>query len=108
MTAGLKTEGNGYFYLKATSWSGADVSEPGLLSDLMTPQGQIIDNEGDIAKITVTGRGGQFGLGVGKVFPRRPATPTAAGCSRVASGPSTTTCTSTTPRTASDRLRTTA
>ena len=44
------------------------MNEPGLLSDLMTPQGQIIDNEGDIAKITVTGRGGQFGLGVGKIF----------------------------------------
>ena len=68
VTAGLKTEGNGYLYLKATSWSGADVNEPGLLSDLMTPQGQIIDNEGDIAKITVTGRGGQFGLGLGKIF----------------------------------------
>ena len=68
LTAGIKTESNGYVYLKATSWSGADVSEPGLLSDLMTPQGQIIDNEGDIAKITVTGRGGQFGLGVGKIF----------------------------------------
>lgn len=69
LTAGLKTENNGYLYLKATSWSGADVSEPGLLSDLMTEQGQIIDNEGDIAQITVTGRGGQFGLGLGKIFP---------------------------------------
>ena len=35
----------------------------------MNDQGYIIDNEGDIAQITVTGRGGQFGLGVGKVFP---------------------------------------
>ncbi|MED5317754.1 MAG: hypothetical protein VX758_01315, partial [Bacteroidota bacterium] len=42
LTAGIKTESNGYLYLKATSWSGADVSEPGLLSDLMTPHGQII------------------------------------------------------------------
>ena len=69
MTAGLKTESNGYLYLKATSWSGADVNEPGLLADLTTEQGHIIDNEGDVAQITVSGRGGQFGLGVGKIFP---------------------------------------
>ena len=69
LTAGLKTENNGYVYVKGTSWSGADVKELGLLSDLMTPQGQIIDNEGDIAQITVTGRGGQYGAGVGKIFP---------------------------------------
>ena len=75
VTAGIKTESNGYLYLKASSWSGADVNEPGLLSDLMTAQGQIIDNEGDIAQITVTGRGGQFGLGVGKVFPTAASNP---------------------------------
>lgn len=69
VTAGLKTESNGYLYLKATSWSGADVNEPGLLADLITEQGHIIDNEGDIAQITVSGRGGQFGLGAGKIFP---------------------------------------
>ena len=69
MTAGLKTERNGYLYVKALSWSGADVTEPQLLSDLTTEQGHIIDNEGDIAQITVTGRGGQFGAGVGKIFP---------------------------------------
>ena len=69
LTAGLKTEGNGYLYLKASSWSGAQVNEPGLLADLTGPNGQIIDNEGDVALITVTGRGAQFGLGVGKILP---------------------------------------
>ena len=57
LMAGLKTEGNGYVYAKATSWSGAEVNTIGLLSDLMNDQGYIIDNEGDIAQITVTGRG---------------------------------------------------
>ena len=47
-------------FLKAVSWSGADVKEPGLLADLITEQGHIIDNEGDIAQITVSGRGGQL------------------------------------------------
>ena len=75
LMAGLKTERNGYVYLKASSWSGADVNEPGLLSDLMGPDGQIIDNEGDVAQITVTGRGGQFGLGVGKIFGSPPNNP---------------------------------
>ena len=69
LAAGLKTEGNGYLYVKASSWSGAQVNEPGLLADLTGPNGQIIDNEGDVALITVTGRGAQFGLGVGKIFP---------------------------------------
>ena len=69
MSAGLKTKSNGYMFLKAVSWSGADVKEPGLLADLTTEQGHIIDNEGDIAQITVSGRGGQFGIGVGKIFP---------------------------------------
>lgn len=69
LTAGLKTANNNYLYVKATSWSGANVEEPGLLSDLTTSQGQIIDNEGDIAQITITGRGGQFGMGIGKIFP---------------------------------------
>ena len=75
LMAGIKTEGNGYVYAKATSWSGADVNTIGLLSDLMNDQGYIIDNEGDIAQITVTGRGGQFGLGVGKVFPTAASNP---------------------------------
>ena len=86
LTAGIKTERNGYLYLKATSWSGADVSEPGLLSDLMTDQGQIIDNEGDIAQITVTGRGGQFGLGVGKIIPTAWSNPNSGWMMKVGAG----------------------
>ena len=27
LMAGMKTEGNGYVYVKATSWSGADVND---------------------------------------------------------------------------------
>ena len=50
LTAGLKTEGNGYLYFKASSWSGAQVNEPGLLADLTGPNGLIIDNEGDVAR----------------------------------------------------------
>lgn len=67
--AGLKTAGNHCLYAHAQSLTGARVEIPGLLSDLLTPQGQIIDNEGDVAQISITGRGGMFGLGVGHIFP---------------------------------------
>lgn len=67
--AGFKAESNRCLYGQAASWSGADVQVDGLLSDLLTPQGQIIDNEGDVAALTITGRGGQFGIGMGWIFP---------------------------------------
>ena len=86
MTAGLKTESNGYLYVKATSLSGADVNEPGLLSDLTTEQGHIIDNEGDVAQITVTGRGAQFGLGIGKIFPTANSNPNSGWMVKVGAG----------------------
>ena len=66
--AGVKTARNHYWYAKATSLTGARVEIPGLLSNLQTPQGQIIDNEGDVAQISISGRGGLLSLGLGHVF----------------------------------------
>ena len=45
LTPGAQNQGNGYLYVKASSWSGAQVNEPGLLADLTGPNGRV-DNEG--------------------------------------------------------------
>ena len=48
---GVKTVNNGYWGFRATALTGADCQEPGLLSNLLTDDGEIIDNEGDVAHI---------------------------------------------------------
>ena len=65
---GVKTENNGYWGFRATALTGADCQEPGLLTNLLTEDGEIIDNEGDVARISVRGRGGIFGIHGGKIF----------------------------------------
>ena len=67
-TFGVKNKKNNYWGLKAMLITGADCQIPNLLENLMTDNGEIIDNEGDIAQINVYGRGGMFGLEAGKVF----------------------------------------
>lgn len=66
---GIKTSKNLYWGFRSTLISGADVQIDGLLSNLLTESGEVIDNEGDVASIKVSGRGGMFGLHFGKVFP---------------------------------------
>lgn len=65
---GVKTSKNNYWGVRATLISGADVQIDGLLSNLLTESGEIIDNEGDVASIKVSGRGGMFGMHFGKVI----------------------------------------
>jgi hypothetical protein len=66
---GIKTESNKYLGFRLTLITGAEAQEPDLLSNLLTPDGEIIDNEGRVAKISVSGRGALFGLHAGKIIP---------------------------------------
>ena len=66
---GVKTESNTYFGFRLTLITGAEAQEPGLLSNLLTPDGEIIDNEGRVAKISISGRGALVGLHAGKIIP---------------------------------------
>lgn len=66
---GVKTEENNYWGFRATYLTGAEAQEPGLLQNLLTEDGEIIDNEGDVAYIRVGGRGAIFGVHYGRVFP---------------------------------------
>ena len=65
---GLKGANNHYVALRAVSWWGADVTIPGLLGNLTTDNDEIIDDEGDVARIRITGQGAQFGACFGHVF----------------------------------------
>jgi hypothetical protein len=66
---GIKTESNTYWGIRATYLTGAEAQEPGLLQNLTSSANEIIDNEGDVAFIRVSGRGAIFGAHFGKVFP---------------------------------------
>ena len=66
---GVKTESNSYWGVRAIYLTGAEAQEPGLLQNLTTETGEIIDNEGDVAFINVSGRGAIFGLNYGRIFP---------------------------------------
>ena len=46
-----------------------ELKELGVLSNLLTPTGQLIDNEGQVALLTLSGKGGWFTLDAGKLFP---------------------------------------
>jgi hypothetical protein len=47
---------------------GYGVEEEGVLSNLLTPNSQLIDNEGQVALLTITGRSGLFTLDGGRLF----------------------------------------
>lgn len=66
---GIKTEENRYLGFRLTYLTGAEAQEPDLLSNLLTESGEIVDNEGDVARITVTGRGAILGLQAGIIIP---------------------------------------
>ena len=66
---GVKTKNNKYLGFRVTYLTGADSQEPGLLSNLLSPEGQIVDNEGDVASISVSGRGAIIGIHGGTIIP---------------------------------------
>jgi hypothetical protein len=50
---------------------GLDLKEVGVLSNLLTPNGQLIDNEGQVALLTLSGRSGLFTVDGGGSFHHR-------------------------------------
>lgn len=67
----VKSASRAYFGGSARFGFGAAVTEPSLLANLLSPQGELIDNEGQVALITITGRSGRFTADVGYLFPSR-------------------------------------
>lgn len=62
-------ERSGWMWGVHATWMfGAPVKEPGLLGNLLTPAGELIDNEGQVAFVTPSGRAGVFGAELGRVF----------------------------------------
>jgi hypothetical protein len=66
---GVKNTSNKYLGFRLTLITGAEVQEPNLLSNLLTPDGEIIDNEGRVAAISISGRGAIIGFHGGKIIP---------------------------------------
>lgn len=66
-----KFRSNWYSGASARFGFGASVTEPSLLANLLSPAGELIDNEGQVALITITGRSGRFMLEGGRLFPSR-------------------------------------
>jgi hypothetical protein len=69
--AHVKTRSNWYLGVSSRFGFGASVSQPGLLSNLLTPAGELIDNEGQVALVTITGRSGRISADLGYLFPSR-------------------------------------
>lgn len=64
----LKYPSGWFTGVNATFGFGYGVEEEGVLSNLLTPNGQLIDNEGQVALLTITGRSGLFTLDAGRLF----------------------------------------
>ena len=61
---------SGFFWGVDSQWGfGMSLVEPGVLSNLLTPAGELIDNEGQVAYVTISGRTGSFIADAGKLLP---------------------------------------
>lgn len=69
--AHVKFRSNWYTGVNANFAFGLTLKEPGVLSNLLTPAGQLIDNEGQVALLTLSGRSGLFTVDGGRLFPMR-------------------------------------
>ena len=67
----VKARSGFYWGTAARFGFGASVTEPTLLANLLSPAGELIDNEGQVALVTITGRSGRFTGDVGYLFPAR-------------------------------------
>lgn len=65
----IKDRKNWYYGLQGTVIFGSQVTEPGLLSNLLTDNGEILDNFGQVSEIIVSQRGYTLTLEGGKIFP---------------------------------------
>jgi hypothetical protein len=71
MAMHVKTRSGFYGGVSARFGFGASVTEPALLANLLSPAGELIDNEGQVAFVTISGRSGRFTGDVGYLFPSR-------------------------------------
>ncbi len=60
-----------YTGLQADFGFGMKLREQGVLSNLLNPAGQLIDNEGQVALLSLSGRSGLVTLDAGRLFPLR-------------------------------------
>jgi hypothetical protein len=65
----VKARSGLYWGTSAHFGFGASVTEPSLLANLLSPAGELIDNEGQVALVTITGRSGRFTGDFGYLFP---------------------------------------
>lgn len=65
----IKTKKNFYYGAEGTYLFGTDVTEPGLISNLLTENGEVISNFGEISEIIIMQRGFMVTANAGKVFP---------------------------------------
>jgi hypothetical protein len=65
----VKQRSGFYWGVQTTFGFGMTLHEQGVLSNLLTPAGELIDNEGAVAFVTITGRSGSFLLEAGKLLP---------------------------------------
>jgi hypothetical protein len=64
----IKSKTNWYYGLQGTYMYGRTVNEPGLLSNLYTDRGEILDNQGQIATIFIQQRGYTVTADFGRLF----------------------------------------
>lgn len=64
----IKTRKNWYFGIEGNYIFGDKVNEPGLLSNLYTDNGEILDDQGQIAIMYIQERGWSYFLDGGKIF----------------------------------------
>jgi hypothetical protein len=65
----IKTNHNWFYGVEGTFIFGKEVTEPGLLSNLLTDRGEIISQNGQPAKLNIEERGWMVSLHCGKLFP---------------------------------------
>ncbi|MDZ4824689.1 MAG: hypothetical protein SH856_14625 [Flavobacteriales bacterium] len=64
----IKTKKNWYYGVQGTYFFGNKVNEPGLLQNLYTENGEILDNQGQVAIISLQERGFAMTLNGGKIL----------------------------------------
>lgn len=65
----IKTRKNFYYGVEGSFMFGNDVTEPGLISNLLTSDNEVISNRGEISEIIIMQRGFMVTLTGGKIFP---------------------------------------
>lgn len=65
----IKTKKNFYYGVEGTFMFGNEVTQPGLISNLLTSDGEVISNLGEISEIIIMQRGFMVTANAGKLFP---------------------------------------